>query len=72
MKARKYVQVVDGDTVEVEGRVHKIACCDCGLVHLLRFRMKGSAITFRVEARQPSDGPKTATLEKASRFKFDD
>ena len=47
MRAKRYVQVYDGDVVEVVGRIHKIACCDCGLVHLLRFRLKGSVITFR-------------------------
>lgn len=43
----KYTQVYDGDTIEVIGRHHKISCCDCGLVHLLKFRMRGSVITFK-------------------------
>lgn len=35
----KYIQREDGDTIEIEAKnpTHRIACCDCGLVHELRF-----------------------------------
>lgn len=46
-RATEYKQVFDGNTITVIGRHHKIACCDCGLIHLLKFRMKGSTITFK-------------------------
>jgi len=50
LRAKKYVQTRDGDKIVVgEGRsrLHKIACCDCGLVHVLKFKLEGSVITFR-------------------------
>lgn len=49
MKAKSlYKETRDGDTIKVNGRLHKIACCDCGLIHLLEFRLvKGSVITFK-------------------------
>jgi hypothetical protein len=48
MKASSYRQRVDGEEIEVQSHgLHKIACCDCGLVHLLEFRVEGSVITFK-------------------------
>lgn len=46
MRARKYVQRADGEWFDTE-RLHKIACCDCGLVHLLRFRIRKGKIEMQ-------------------------
>ncbi len=35
----KYVQRYDGDEFEIRWKGHKIQCCDCGLVHVLNFRV---------------------------------
>lgn len=35
-----YHQRFDGVWFEVEGRSHRIRCCDCGLVHTLNFRIR--------------------------------
>ena len=49
MGSTTYVQRYDGDKIEITSpRLHKIRCCDCGLVHLFKFRMQGSTITFRM------------------------
>ena len=37
MKARKYIQVKDYEWTDIEP-VHKIKCCDCGLVHTFIWR----------------------------------
>jgi hypothetical protein len=38
----KYVQRSDGDVIDLgRARQHLIACCDCGLVHLLKFKIRG-------------------------------
>ncbi len=43
----KYVEQKDGDWIKVIRRKHKIACCDCGLVHMLNFRIKKGKIEFQ-------------------------
>ena len=47
MKAKSYVQRKDGDLVPLE-RVFKIACCDCGLVHLWELKKKMGELFFKV------------------------
>jgi hypothetical protein len=38
----RYVQKRDGDVISLgHGRRTLIECCDCGLVHLLRFKLTG-------------------------------
>lgn len=35
----KYTQVYDGEWVQPVSRGYKMSCCDCGLVHVLNFRV---------------------------------
>lgn len=43
-----YQQLHDGERASWPIRErHKFACCDCGLVHLLKFSVKGSMLTMR-------------------------
>lgn len=42
-----YRQLADGEWQTMSSRRHKIACCDCGLVHLLEFRVSRGKIKFR-------------------------
>lgn len=35
----RYEIVRDGDLVQPKMKGYKMACCDCGLVHLLNFRV---------------------------------
>jgi len=37
---------------------YKMMCCDCGLVHVMDFRVKGGKVQFRVRSR---DNRATAT-----------
>lgn len=43
----KYNNMKDGEWSKVIGRKHKILCCDCGLVHLLKFRIKKGKVEFQ-------------------------
>lgn len=35
----KYHQVKDGEWIIVTTRNHKVACCDCGLIHKFDFKI---------------------------------
>ena len=43
----RYRSRVDGEWIEPAGAFHKIACCDCGLVHLVEFRRQRRGVKFR-------------------------
>lgn len=44
----RYVQVFDGEWVEpTPQRGHRMKCCDCSLVHVIDFRVKGGKVQFR-------------------------
>ena len=47
MTKRKYVVAVSGDWVRPKRRGYKMACCDCGLVHTLNFRVVDGHIEFQ-------------------------
>ncbi len=42
-----YQQVFDGRRVTVRRRWHKLTCCDCGLTHVLRFRISKGVLSFQ-------------------------
>lgn len=37
----------DGEWVELPGGLMNVACCDCGLVHLMQFEKTGRGVRFR-------------------------
>jgi hypothetical protein len=39
MSKSRYIKRHDGEWFAVAQRGHRVACCDCGLVHLFRFRL---------------------------------
>ncbi len=43
----KYKQAEDGEWVQPVRRNYKMACCDCGLVHRVDFRIRDGRIQFR-------------------------
>ena len=68
----KFYRVTDGEWVRPRRRKYKLACCDCGLVHTLDFRLiankGGKSIEFRafrnarstaLARRSPSHNPTT-------------
>lgn len=60
MTARRYPQVQAGEWVQPIRKGYKMACCDCGLVHVMDFRIyKG-----RVQLRAFRDNRATGQLRK--------
>lgn len=46
----KYVTITDGEWVEPTPQTgHQMACCDCGLVHKIDFRVVDGKVQFRPE-----------------------
>ena len=43
----KYKQAHDGEWIEPVRNGYKLACCDCGLVHRVQFRIVNGKIQFR-------------------------
>lgn len=44
----KYQQRFDGEPFKIPlNKPHKISCCDCGLVHILSFKVKQKIITIK-------------------------
>lgn len=43
----RYHQAKDGDWIQPIKRGYKMACCDCGLVHVLNFRIRDGHIQFQ-------------------------
>ncbi len=47
-RAVRYTQVFDGEWIEpTPQQGHKMACCDCGLVHRMDFRAVQGRVQFR-------------------------
>jgi hypothetical protein len=44
----KYDEPEDGEWIFPKRRGYLLACCDCGLVHRMDFRLMGKHIEFRV------------------------
>ena len=49
MKYRVEIETEDGwtDWIKPVGMAHKIACCDCGLIHVIEFRVVKGKVQFR-------------------------
>lgn len=44
---RKMVTVKDGEWIQPTARRHLMACCDCGLIHKMDFRIRKGRVQFR-------------------------
>ena len=45
--SKLYPQRYDGEWVTVARGFHRLACCDCGLIHHINFRIKDKKIQFQ-------------------------
>lgn len=59
----KYAQAIDGEWIEPKDG-YKMACCDCGLIHRLNFRV----VKGRVQIQPFRDNRATAQRRKNKRF----
>lgn len=48
MGKSEYHHVVDGEWIEPPMKGGKDQCCDCGLVHTINYRLRGSKIQVQV------------------------
>lgn len=56
-KKRNYEQVFDGEWVPTKRRGNYEQCCDCGLVHVVDYRInKYNQIEYRVRRHGPATG----------------
>lgn len=53
---RKYKKVQAGEWVQPLRKGYRMACCDCGLVHVMNFRMVGRKIQFQAFRDQRATG----------------
>lgn len=47
VRTRAYRPAADGEWIQPVKRGYKMRCCDCGLVHVLNFRLVGWRIQFQ-------------------------
>ena len=57
----KYPQVFDGEWVQPVQEGYKMACCDCGLVHVIDFRVSEEG---KVQLRPYRDNRATAAKRR--------
>lgn len=57
----------DGEWVQPVRRGYKLACCDCGLVHRVDFRIQAGRVQFRAFRAPRSTGAmrRAMTIKKA-------
>lgn len=61
----RYEQLYDGDWLRPKHRGFREQCCNCGLVHVVDFRVVGGVVEFR--ARQ--DRRATAAVRRAPKYR---
>ena len=66
----KYYRQKDGEWFQALKRVHHLACCDCGLVHKITFRLvsnnltPGTKIEFKAERDERATGQMRRWMKK--------
>lgn len=55
---RAYDKVTDGEWVQPVRRGYKMACCDCGLVHVINFRIRKGRIQLQASRNARSTAMK--------------
>lgn len=45
---RSYGKPIAGEWIQPIRKGYRLACCDCGLIHLMNFRVKGRRVQFAV------------------------
>ena len=69
----KYKQIKTDEWIRPDGRCFKLACCDCGLVHRLQFRLVKNGrrnekkIQFRLERDERATGAMRRWMKKGNR-----
>lgn len=60
----KYIKREDGEGFEVPiGKVYKLACCDCGLVHDIAFAYEDGKLAMAAKRNNRSTGQRRRWLK---------
>ena len=68
----RYHQIYDGDWHEMYKRGQKMACCHCGLVHVMDFKVEKKGRINAVFVRVKQDRRATAAIRRPFKFEKDD
>ncbi len=68
MSGKKYYVVKPGE-LRVTGRYLDLACCDCGLVHTIKFRLKKKGAKTLITRRTWRNERATAAMRRGKRYK---
>ncbi len=62
----RYKQTIDGDWVRPIRKGYRVACCDCGLVHVINIRVRKNLVEYQVFR----DNRATARRRQRLKLKF--
>lgn len=65
----RYTEPDPGEWVQPRRRGYKLACCDCGLVHRIDFRLARMGDRRYVQTRFFRDNRATAAIRRAMKLK---
>jgi len=60
----RYAQVYDGEWIKPTMKKHRMACCDCGLVHVIDFKIIKSGRGFAIMLRALRNNRMTAAKRR--------
>ena len=66
---KRFPAVKDGEWVQPVRRGYLVACCDCGLVHRMNFRIYGGRVQFQAWRHPRSTGALRAANTRKRRAK---
>lgn len=64
----KYTQVYDGEWIQPTRYGYKLACCDCGLVHIVNFRTKNGKIQLQPSRDRRATAAKRREGKKIGKY----
>jgi len=66
----KYTQRKDGEGFEIPlGKIYKLACCDCGLVHNVVFTYEDGVLAMATERNNRATGQRRRWLNRENVYK---
>ena len=64
----RYYQVTDGEWIAPIRRGYRIGCCDCGLIHVVDFRLAKNRRGAQIQFRARRDETRTALARRRPDF----
>lgn len=71
MRAKKYKQRTDGESFLVpHGDTHRIACCDCGLVHDMKFAAVGNGVIVTAARNNRATASRRSAAQRRANHEY--